>query len=521
MKRIICFTIAVLMFTAFLAAGLSAAANQAPVDISATGQINIILKHNSALLSGFSLRLYRVASIDEDGVYELTEPFEDVDLGDLTLESIADGSDYDTNERLTDIFVRYLATHSSISPDETAVTGSDGSALLTNLPLGMYLLTQSGAATATHIIEPLLIPLPLLQSDGSWLYALEGGPKTEPRTPPTTTPPTTNPPTTTPPPTSTPYYPYEPYDPYYPPPPSPPPRPPGNLIPDGDGYIDVDLNEPPLSPWDPPPKWEWDPEEEEWTIVPPDVPLTEFLPQTGLTRWPVPVLLGLGALLFIGGMYMTLGKNAKMSARRIGVLLLTVGVVSIVSSGMYWLNNSSEESEAGGFSQHTARAFVESMESTGAGADVQSALDGRIRYLMIDGTAYIGILNIPSLNLNLPVNATWSYPALRQTPCRYSGSIEDNSLVIAAHSYRTHFGNIGSLALGELMTLTDAEGVERQYEVVKTEVVAPTSVDEVMHSEYDLTLFSCTYSGQSRVVVRCMLVSEIRPDAASEYGEIF
>jgi sortase (surface protein transpeptidase) len=34
--------------------------------------------------------------------------------------------------------------------------------------------------------------------------------------------------------------------------------------------------------------------------------------------------------------------------------------------------------------------------------------------------------------------------------------------------------------------------------------VPPSSVYEVTHSEYDLTLFTCTYGGQARVVVRCV-----------------
>jgi len=48
------------------------------------------------------------------------------------------------------------------------------------------------------------------------------------------------------------------------------------------------------------------------------------------------------------------------------------------------------------------------------------------------------------------------------------------------------------------------EGIEHTYLVAKTEIVEPSSVDAVIYSDYDLTLFTCTESGKERIVVRCM-----------------
>ena len=39
----------------------------------------------------------------------------------------------------------------------------------------------------------------------------------------------------------------------------------------------------------------------------------------------------------------------------------------------------------------------------------------------INGRDYIGVLSIPSLELELPVISQWDYPALKVAPCRYSG----------------------------------------------------------------------------------------------------
>ena len=54
----------------------------------------------------------------------------------------------------------------------------------------------------------------------------------------------------------------------------------------------------------------------------------------------------------------------------------------------------------------------------------------------IEGNDYIGVLEIPSLGLSLPVMSEWSYPRLKLAPCRYHGSAYTGSLTIAAHNYR-------------------------------------------------------------------------------------
>lgn len=76
----------------------------------------------------------------------------------------------------------------------------------------------------------------------------------------------------------------------------------------------------------------------------------------------------------------------------------------------------------------------------------------------LEDGACIGILEIPSLDLKLPVISKWSYPLLKKAPCRYSGSVYENNLVIAAHNYRSHFGRLKTLQNGSEVIFTDASG---------------------------------------------------------------
>ena len=129
----------------------------------------------------------------------------------------------------------------------------------------------------------------------------------------------------------------------------------------------------------------------------------------------------------------------------------------------------------------------------------------------IDGLDYIGTLEIPSLDLELPVLSEWNYPNLRVAPCRYVGSAYQGNLIIAAHNYPSHFGNLKHLQEGEMARFTDVDGNRFTYKVVVRETLEPTAIEEMQSEEegaWDLTLFTCTIGGQSRVTVRCDQVEE-------------
>lgn len=121
----------------------------------------------------------------------------------------------------------------------------------------------------------------------------------------------------------------------------------------------------------------------------------------------------------------------------------------------------------------------------------------------IDGADYIGVVLIPSLNAELPVADKWSYAQLRVSPCRYTGSAYTDSLIVCGHNYSSHFGNLKYLELGDSVIFTDADGNVFNYEVAQVETLQPTAVEEMQSEDWDLTLFTCTIGGQSRVTVRC------------------
>lgn len=127
----------------------------------------------------------------------------------------------------------------------------------------------------------------------------------------------------------------------------------------------------------------------------------------------------------------------------------------------------------------------------------------------IDGNRYIGVLDIPALDLSLPVMGDWTYEKLKIAPCRYAGSIYSGDAVICGHNYDRHFGSLRDLPVGEKIRFTDMDGNVFTYTICAQQSLHKTAVSEMiaLSGDWDLTLFTCTPGGQTRVTVRCKLES--------------
>lgn len=126
----------------------------------------------------------------------------------------------------------------------------------------------------------------------------------------------------------------------------------------------------------------------------------------------------------------------------------------------------------------------------------------------IDGQLYVGTLTVPAIDLELPVLSAWSYPNLKISPCRYTGSVYQSNMVIAAHNYSTHFGNLKDLSAGDEVVFTDISGNVFHYQVAEIEVLQPSATEEMTSGDWSLTLFTCTVGGQNRVTVRCTMMEQ-------------
>lgn len=220
--------------------------------------------------------------------------------------------------------------------------------------------------------------------------------------------------------------------------------------------------------------------------------------------------------------------------RRFGTLLTAIGLLLMAGGLGLVIYNMWDNNRAGDASD----AILKQIEEAQADMGVSNApappsrsdkdVDDRVtdkdawRYgqtmpvTLVDGFQYIGILEIPSLGIRLPVMDTWDYDRLRISPCLYSGSYYTDDMVICGHNYQRHFSPIKGVDIDADVYFITADKVIYHYTVSNRETVQPTSVEQMIRNmnngdpedgdmeDWDLTLFTCNTGGQTRCAVRCI-----------------
>ena len=210
---------------------------------------------------------------------------------------------------------------------------------------------------------------------------------------------------------------------------------------------------------------------------------------------------------------------AEKTMNKKGLIFIFIGVLCIITALAFFIHNSAETQNAYESSAritYKLRTQLAEKEQSSDNVLPTDNPDREMPAVRIDGKRYAGILEIPSLGIELPVAESFSYAALQQTPCIYSGSVYKDNLVIAAHNYDVHFGRIGSLGFDYDVIFTDIESNRYTFKTFDIETLNPDQytalVEKQSKNDWDLTLFTCNYSGAQRIVIRCRRVRSEKKD---------
>lgn len=195
--------------------------------------------------------------------------------------------------------------------------------------------------------------------------------------------------------------------------------------------------------------------------------------------------------------------------KRKGTFWIWLGILLVLAALSLACYNMWDEARADKLRMDLLNQIQQKTVDTGEFKDIYKQYpEQEMPTIQVEDYHYLGVLEIPALGLELPVIEDWSYKKLKTAPCRYSGSVYQNDLIISAHNYDCHFGNLKSLTIGDAVAFTDMDGNFFSYEVVELEILQGTEVEAMKSGDWDLTLFTCTYSGQDRVTIRCKLLED-------------
>lgn len=145
------------------------------VDTGKTVNLNIHFLNGTIPFENVEFRLYRVADMDANGVFTLTEEFRESGVK-------PDATDDAGLQEMAGILTDYIASGKNgstdangIEPDYKGVTDENGTVSLSGMPVGFYFVEGDKCEAGDDSVMPVpfLVSLPNKAGGSDWLYDVE------------------------------------------------------------------------------------------------------------------------------------------------------------------------------------------------------------------------------------------------------------------------------------------------------------------------------------------------------------
>ena len=194
-------------------------------------------------------------------------------------------------------------------------------------------------------------------------------------------------------------------------------------------------------------------------------------------------------------------KQNRSAVRRIcmlaGICLLLAAAAMLVS----WQHDMRVSEQRAAEYVHTLRMLIPEPQGTVP----EGRRDNTMPVLSLDGTDFIGILEMPRHGAVRPVGADWGRTA--RYPCRFGGSVYDGTLQIGAMSQRGQYDFHRDISVGDSLFFTDMEGNRYAFAVTDLRYEKHADQAALQRKEAALTLFIKNVYSFEYIVVFCDVLS--------------
>ena len=189
-------------------------------------------------------------------------------------------------------------------------------------------------------------------------------------------------------------------------------------------------------------------------------------------------------------------KNNRITGR-ICIFAGTILLLMAVIFPVFWqwqIGSSAQKTED---CVETIRSLIPEAQS----AFLEERRDNTMPILSLDGTDYIGILEIPRYGSALPVSADWGEVTKR--PCRLGGSIYDGTIQIGGTSQKGQYDFFRDISAGDSVCFTDMEGKRYAYEITDIRYEKHADRTALLRKDSALTLFIKNVFAFEYIIVFC------------------
>ena len=139
------------------------------------------------------------------------------------------------------------------------------------------------------------------------------------------------------------------------------------------------------------------------------------------------------------------------------------------------------------------------------GAVVEARNNNVMPVLSLDGTDFVGILEMPLFGSRLPVSNDWGKTS--KYPCRFGGSIYDGSMKIGVTSQKGQYDFYRDISVGDSVFFTDMTGNRYGYSVIDVCYEKHANSETLKHPDASLTVFVKNVYAFEYILIFCAPLS--------------
>ncbi len=194
-----------------------------------------------------------------------------------------------------------------------------------------------------------------------------------------------------------------------------------------------------------------------------------------------------------------------MNKKTVRKCLLVLGALLIVlSAGAFVYMRSAEKRSAA--ENADALRFIESLTADKTDGVKETLTDHRLPVLAYKGRDYAAVLSLEAHAVSLPVLARWDTRAVNRTPCLFSGSPYNGTLVIGGVDRPGQFDFVSKTDIGETVTVTDMKGAVFRYTVYDVRLSKTADAAALTDENADLALFAYTKEHGKYAIIKCRML---------------
>ena len=190
---------------------------------------------------------------------------------------------------------------------------------------------------------------------------------------------------------------------------------------------------------------------------------------------------------------MKIGFTIQKISILVGACLL-IGAIVILALWRWNINNSEKQVL---YYVDTLRALIPEPQN----AALEERRDNTMSVLSVDGTDFVGIVELPHYASALPVCTDWGKTS--KYPCRFSGSIYDGTMQIGATTQKGQYDFYRELSVGDTVIYTDVVGNKYTFTITSLRYEKHADQAALQQEEAPLTLFIKNIYSFEYLIVFC------------------